>query len=204
MPEVTDIDSVDETKTLAAVLPFIFEARGQRCDDLIIQCIPGCRLRSAINGMAPVVDSRGHARVPLDQARALAAFPATPGMQLHVDPGACTYKIVDPLHGNEKALEDISMFFREQGQFSVADRITGKPPTEGKLDVHRMKSLCRELYNIVESKYGVFVKGIVKLADIEDLPGKFLLNPGSQVPNTQPIYEEEFPAWVENLSRSGG
>jgi hypothetical protein len=154
--------------------------------------------------MAPVIDAQGHARVPLDQARALAAFPRTPGMQLHVDPGSNSYEVIDPLYKDEKTLEQIARYFREQGNFTIGDKIAGKPPMKGTLDPHRMKSLCRELLFIVNSKEGALVKGTLSIEDIEDLPGRFLLNPGSQVPNTQPIYEDEFPSWVENLSRSGG
>jgi hypothetical protein len=154
--------------------------------------------------MAPVVDAQGRARVPLDQAKALASFPKTPGMQLHVNPGACTYSIVDPLHGNTKMLNEIATHFREAGDFSQSGKMDGVERVDGKLDQHRMKSLCRELLCIVQAGDGVLLEGKLEAADIEDLPGRFLLNPGSTVPNTQPIYEDDFPAWVDNLSRSGG
>jgi len=194
----------EEKKKLVAVLPFVFEATGKRMEDLLIQCIPGCRMRSAIDGMAPVIDFQGQARVPLDQAKALASFPRTPGMQLHVDPGSLEYEIIDPLHNNERMLEQVNRYFREQGNYGISDSINGVPPKKGKLDQHRMKSLCRELYNIVQVGDGKLEKGALTMADIEDLPGRFLLNPGSQVPNTQPVYEDELDSWVDNLSRTGG
>ena len=194
-------------KVAVTVLPFTIEADHPRNCDLYIQSIPGCRLRSAIEGMRPIIDTKtGDVRVPLEQAKSLASFPRTPGMQLHVNPAELTYRVSDPLHGNTVLCDRIQRFLKENpGVGKVADKIDGIPPLDGKLDPHRMKTLVREMLWLLNANEAKLVQGRAPdLEDIEELDGKFLLNPGSRVGNTQPVFEEDFPNWVDNLSRTGG
>jgi len=48
-------------------------------------------------------------------------------------------------------------------------------------------------------------KGIApSIDDINELPGKYLLNPGCQVQNQQPRFEEDWDQWVSDLTKHGG
>jgi hypothetical protein len=68
-----------------------------------------------------------------------------------------------------------------------------------------MKSLCRELIWVVESNHGRVVKGAIpNLEEVDDLPGHYLLNPGSRIYNSQPTYEKDWDEWVSQLTRAGG
>ena len=183
------------------VLPFGIEADHPRNCDLLIQCIPNCRLRSAIDGVKGHVDEAGNHRVPLDQARHLGAFPRTPGMQLHVDPEHLTYEIVDPMYNNEQLCERVRKYLKEQTGYTTADKLNGAPPQKGTLDVHRMKSLVREMLWLVKAGEAKKCKGAIpEMADIDELPGHYLLNPGMRVPTLQPVYEKDWDDWVARLS----
>lgn len=200
---------MSETTTLnekpqLIVTPFAVEADHPRNSELLLQSIPNARLRSAFDGMKPAIDRNGRPHVPVDQALTFASFPRTPGMQIHVNPKTCEYKIIDPLHKNEAACEALTQAVRARVPIGN-QKFGGAPPQEGKLDVHQMKTLCRELFNIVEAGEAKCVRGdMPTMDDIDKLPGRYLLNPGSRVANTQPKYEDDFPAWVDNLSHSGG
>jgi len=201
-----------DEKVKSSVLPFGIEIDHPRNCDVLLQCIPNARLRSAIDGTKPALDKKtGNLIVPLDQSKAFAAFPRTPGMQIHVNPSELTYVILDPLHGDKEMIERIKMFFRATSGQILSERFDGVPPQNGTLDVHRMKSLCREMVWLVKGVAPNFVpeakrcKGAIPtLTDIEELPGHFLLNPGSQVGNTQPRYEKDWDQWVNRLSAGGG
>lgn len=193
-------------KEAVSVLPFGIEIDHPRNSDVLLQCIPGTRLRSAISGTKGAVNARtGETVVPRDQTIHLGSFPQTPGMQVHVNPGELTYAIIDPMHGDEKLCDRVRKFLKDARGYSVSERFDGVPPQNGKLDVHQMKSLCRELLWLVQSGEAKKAKGsIPDLEDINELPGHFLLNPGSRVGNTQPRYEKDWDEWVDRLSRSGG
>lgn len=198
--------AVKEKIEQGTVAPFAVEADHPRNCDLLLQSVPGARLRSAIDGTKSIVDAKtGDIRVPLDQSRYLASFPKTPGMQIHVNPAKCEYIILDPLEDdkNAKARERIKSFLAQHGQ--RVDAIKGVPMLRGKLDIHRMKTLCRELLWIVEAGEGKIVLGPTPaIQDIDKLPGHFLLNPGSRVMNTQPMYEKDWDKWFDQLVKSGG
>lgn len=188
------------------VAPFGIEADHPRNSDLVVQCIPGCKLRSAISGSKHLIDAKtGEPRVPLDQARHLSTFPRTPGMQLHVNPAKLVYTIVDPLNDDEELRERITRWYSQNSAVRSIDTLKGVPTQQGELDTHRMKSLCREMFWLVEAGEAKVVKGALPAFDeIEELPGYFLLNPGSRISNTQPRYEKDFQSWVDRMSRSGG
>lgn len=201
---VEESDVAVEERTMV-VPPFGIEADHPRNDDLLIQVIPNCRLRSAIDGTKGRPDQKtGELQVPLDQAKSLASFPRTPGMQLHVNPAELTYAIVDPMHDNDELCDKVTRWLK-RSPIRIAGKINGVPPRTGSLDKHQMKTLCREMLNLVTEGAAKKCKGPVpSLADIEELPGQFLLNPGSRIPNLQPRYESGWDKWVEQLSMSGG
>ena len=197
--------TLEKTNTMI-VPPFGVEAKHPRNCDLLIQSIPGCRLRSEIDGTSPVRDVKtGDLRVSLDQARHLASFPRVPGMQLHVNPAELTYAIMDPLHGDAEMCERIRKWMNEMSPMRTGQTVKGVPTLTGQLDVHRMKTLCRELVQTMASGEMKHCKGPKpSMDDIDELPGNYLLNPGSRVNTTQPTFEKDWDSWVEQLTRSGG
>lgn len=198
-----------ETKVkrpISIVQPFGIEADHPRNCNLLIQAIPGCRLRSAISGAKPAKNARtGEKRIPVDQARHLGQFPPIPGMQLHVNPRDCTYTVLDPLAEDEELCEKIRRTIDRTMPFKVGNKLKGVKTQKGKLDPHRMKTLCRECIWLLEAGEAKLVKGpLPDISDVEELPGNFLLNPGSVVGNTQPIFEKDWDEWFEKLVRSAG
>lgn len=191
-------------KTLVA--PFGITADTGRNQNLLIQCIPGLRLRGSIDGTKGTIDHKtGDEVIPVDQARHLGSFPRVPGMQLHVNPAELTYEVIDPLCEDTAMCERIERYMRNESILRTDQKIKGVPYRSGKLDPHRMKSLCREMLSLLAAKEAKIAKGTQPLlVEVEELPGRFLLNPGSTVGNTQPVYADEFDDWVIKLSRSGG
>jgi len=198
-------------ETAASLPPFGIEADHPRNSDLLIQSIPGCKLRSAIGANKPVHPSakdneerRRFPMVPRDQATALGQLPPLPGMKLHVNPEKLTYVIEDPLYEDEELMEILQQRMEASGM-PVSGELRGVAPQKGTLDVHRMKTLCRELLNIIEAGEARMVKGIKPdLEDINEMPGNYLLNPGARIPNSQPQFEKDMPEYVENLRKVGG
>lgn len=188
------------------ISPFGIEADHPRSSDLLIQCIPGVRLRSTISAMKTVKNKRGEDVIPIDQAMGLSQFPVVPGMQLHVDPEKLTYIIIDPLYGSEELCTRISKWMREKAGF--AGKVEGQKQRGGRIDnEHRMKSLCREMRNLVDAGEARQVKGsgpIPDMQEIDELPGKYLLNPGLRTQTTQPMFEEDWGQWLRDLQKSGG
>jgi hypothetical protein len=189
-----------EKSRLTVVQPFGVEVDHPRNCDILIQSIPGCRLRGKIK---PVVQTvQGGVSTPLCQGHAL---PDVPGMQLHVNPAKLTYAIVDPLEDDDNAKQRIVNYMRLTQGISADYKIRGMKTQQGELDAHRMKTLCREICNLLDEGHVRVVKGPrPSREDVEDLPGKFMLNPGSRIQNSQPIYEEDFEAWKDRLTMIGG
>jgi hypothetical protein len=186
--------------------PFTIEVDHPRNCDLLLQSIPGCRLRSTIRGDRYITDAKnGEKRIPADQARHLGQLPTIPGMQLTVNPEEMTYKIVDPLSTDKDFCKKLQKSLGHTQGFKIDGELRGVPDKKGKLDVHRMKNLCREVIWLLEAGDVKVIKGSEPTMDrVDALPGKFLLNPGAQVPNTQPVYEEDYDDWVAQLARAGG
>lgn len=194
-----------EKRVVDIVPPFGIRVDHPRMCDVLLQCIPNARLRSSISSSKPVKDqTTGEEMIPVDQATSLASFPKIPGMRIHVNPAKLTYTITDPLRGNEDLCEKIRKRINERGAFTIRDKVEGVPPQDGSLDEHRMKSLCRELLWLLEAKEAKMTKGpepTMKL--IEKLPGYFLTNPGKKIPNSQPEFEHQIPAWRTALAKAG-
>ena len=186
------------TQKATIIQSFGVQADHPRSSDLIIQSIPGCRLRSTLSANKPGV------RIPSDQARLFAILPVVPGMELHINPAKLSYVVNDPLYDDEDTCDRIRQAVNQLRGVKI-EKINGAAPLKGKLDVHRMKTLCREMIWWHDEDAVKVVKGIMPtLEDVEQLPGNFMLNPGSQVMNSQPTFEKDFSAWYEQLTRSGG
>jgi len=189
--------------------PFAMEADHPRNCDLLIQSIPNCRLRSKIKASRTTIvnpqSDTNEPVIPKDQAHHLGSLPTIPGMKLLVNPAKLSYEISDPLFENEILCDRIKSAMKSDDRPFLSDGVKGVPPQQGTLDVHRMKTLCREMANIIEAGEAVVCKGVKPdLEDVADLPGKFLLNPGSRVPNNQPTFEEDLSDYVNNLQKTGG
>lgn len=197
------IETIEEKTVI--VPEFGVEIDHPRNANVLLQCIVGVSLRSAIDGAKPIIPKEGkEATVPVDQLHGMGSIPKTPGMQVHVNPAELTYEIIDPLHGNEELCEKLRLWLVNHSAYDTGKKLDGVITKKGTLDKHRMKSLCRELFWLVDANEAKRCKGTVpSMDDIEDLPGNFLLNPGSRVRNTQPMFEKDFDEWVDNVSRSG-
>lgn len=198
---------VAERETLTRIAPFSVQADHHNNSDLLLQSIPGCRLRSTITATRVVVDQRtGETRIPVDRARHLGQLPTPiPGMVIALNPNDCTYTIVDPLHGDAELCERLRLAINRDRSIRVSGKLSGVKPLHGSLDQHRMKTLCRELLQIVASGDAVVVKGAMPTEEqVAGMPGKFLLNPGSQVRTSQPRFEEDLDEWADGLDRRGG
>ena len=195
--------------SIASIPPFVIEADHPRNADLLLQSIPNCRLRSTIKAsrttIANPASPDNEPVIPKDQARHLGSLPTIPGMLLSVNPTELAYKIVDPLYENEALCKRIQSALNADDRNVFSNGIAGVPPLTGKLDKHRMKTLCREIVYLLGAGEAVIRKGLTpSMEDVAELPGKFLLNPGSRVPNNQPMYEEDLDAYVDNLQKTGG
>jgi len=180
-----------KTSANTIVPPFGIEIDAPRNNDVLIQSIVGCRLRSAHKARAGV--------------QTMPMVPNIPGMQLHVNPEMCEYSIIDPLHEDTNLCDQIEAVLKQSSQLALQKKLRGVPPRSGTLDVDRMKTLCREILCLVDSDFAVVVKGPKpSIEDVEDLPGDFLLNPGSRVHNSQPRYEKDLDAYERQLSQVGG
>ncbi len=190
---------------VATVAPWGIEADHPRNSDLAIQAIPGCKLRGGIKASRTVKDAKsGEEMVPLDQARHLGQLPSIPGMQLHINPTKGTYKIVDPLYGDETMCERISKRIQASSLVRGNVKLSGVAPQDGKLDQHRMKTLCREMLNIVDAGEAIIVAGPKPSRDdVDNLPGRYLLNPGSRVESGQPLFEDELEEYRQKVNQRG-
>lgn len=188
--------------------PFGIEADEQRNSDLLLQSIPGrLRLRGRLDPGRTARNNKGEEVVPQDQVIGLSGLPVIPGMQLHVNPDKLTYSVIDPLHGDEAMCGRITAWMKRKRVYRTGETIAGVPPKTGTLDVHYMKTLCREMRTLVNNGQARHVKGggpVPDLVDVEDLPGKYLLNPGMEVGSSQPKFEEDLPAWIERLNSMVG
>lgn len=196
------------TATERTVAPFGIEADPPRNGDILLQAIKGCRLRGALDASKPTVmnkqDPDNMPVIPIDQAMGMASLPKVPGMQIHVNPAKLTYKIIDPLHDDEELCERILRKLRASESGYRPEKIRGVPPQSGTLDKHLMKTLVRELVNLVGANEAKVAQGTVPaMEDVDALPGRYRMNGGSEMWN-QPRFEDQFEEWNERLTRSGG
>lgn len=200
------MEKKSETSNPNAVAPFAVECDEPRNRDCIVQAIPGCKLRSAISAAKPVIDQKtGMSMIPPDQSASLGQFPPIPGMQLHINPAKLSYVVIDPLDEDEDLCARIKKAMDRTSPFRTEAKLKGVPPLKGTLDVHRMKTLVREMLWMLDSGMVKIIKGVrPNEEDVDKLPGKYLLNPGSRIPNYQPTFSEDLEEWTNQLTRSGG
>ncbi len=193
------------TTKACPVKPFTIEADHPRNATLAIQNIKGCKLRSAISAQKGCTDARsGEERINPDQVMALGQLPPLKGMQLSVNPSELSYRITDPLYTDPELCDTVRKRM-ENMPGPTPSQLKGVKPQAGELTVHQMKTLCRELVNIVEAGEGKVVKGkCPEHNEVEKMDGDFLLNPGSTIHNLQPQFEKDWDAYIDQLNRSGG
>jgi hypothetical protein len=185
----------NKMKTLS---PFIVEFCNPRQSDIMLQCIPGrLRMRSATGQIITNVNGTIKTVTGIDGY----TVPSVPGMQLHVDPTKCTYRVKDPLNDKPELITEIEKYIEHQSAYDGV-KVQGVPSLEGELDVHRMKSLCREIVWLLENGDARMVKGIQPaLKEVQKMPGNFLLNPGLNETerSTLPYFEKDMDAWYNRM-----
>lgn len=192
-----DTKEAKASKEEIAITPFGVEIDHPRNCDLVIQAIPGAKLRSAIKPTVTTV--QGTVRTP---TASQIAPPSVPGLRLYINPLRGVYRIVDPLVEDEAARERIEKYMKATG--GSTQPVKGVPTLEAKLDEHRMKSLLREIADLLDQQHVKVVEGRApSRAEIDSMPGNYLLNPGSRVFNSQPVFEKDWDEWVDRLTRSG-
>ena len=198
------------TEKKVAVTPFTVEARTPRNQDLLIQCLDGLRLRGAVSSTVEIFDKQWQAESPDEEeetvpspAKTIPGVGELPGEQLYVNPATGEWKTFDPLFRKENVLERIRKAMRRQsGMSNVGERLQGIKPRSGKVDRDRMKTLCRELLCLVESKEARVVKGIAPTAeDVDELPGRYLLNWSNRSKWHQPKYEDQLDGWTDKVNQ---
>jgi len=191
---------------MSLVAPFAVEARHPRNSDLLIQSLTGVcerRLRSRLSPAIKVVDRNGKKHIKTPTLRGV-SLPEIDGHILKVSPKDLEIEIIDPLKENDQQMEEFRRYIKATR--GVDENIRACDPVKAKLDKHRMKTLCREVLNFINSEEMVWHGSSAKfeMKDLEDLDGRYLLNPGSQIPNGQPSFEDELDAYREKLLNAGG
>lgn len=183
---------------------FTIQIDHPRNSDVVITSIPGVKLRSTIKSSRTVVqylpDGTRIEQVPVDQAAFLGRFPTIPGQMLEVNPQKGTWKITDPLYKNDELKAALKRALRDS-HISAGD-VEGVPPTEGRLDPDRLKTLVRECVWIVTNEHGKCKKGVMPdQPQVDGMPGRYLANPrnSSFVPGA-PRYEDEMPEYATRVN----
>lgn len=199
--------TTETVKQRVSLRPFTIEV-DTAGGDLVVKNIAGCKLRTAVDGHRGRLNKKtGQMTISRDRAAALASLPRIPGQYLHVNPEKLTYKITDPLADKDSTLASLKQWYNENTPFRIPAGVSmeAAPEQQGELNVHEMKSLCREIIHMMNADLVRVVQGPKPdMEDVQELPGKFLLNPGLQSHTTQPQFEEDWDAWVDNLNRGGG
>lgn len=197
----TNLKTEPKRKSVS-VQPFAIEVTAS-CQDVKIQSIPNCILRGRVRSTKKIINILGPGRdITTGPSKVIPGIPDVDGMQLHVSPGTCKVKVVDPLFGDEETLNLIKTLVDAYQGTRTKSKLSGMPTREEKLEPSRMKTLVRELIWWEEEGMVKFIKGTKpEMEDIDNLPGKYLLNPGSMIQNMQPRYEEDFQDWVDGLAK---
>lgn len=211
-------EALEEKKTLI-LSPFVVEARTPRNQDLLIQNLDGLRLRGAVRATVEVFD-RGWVQDNDEEddpdERKLKCRPAPanlidgigelPGERLYVNLRTGEWKTQDPLYEKKNVLDRIRMAIRRVAGFGVVgQKLHGMKPRGGKVDQDRMKSLCEELLCFVEAGEAQVVKGRVPTREeIEQMPGRPLLNWMNRQNWKQPKYRDQLDAWERRVNQLDG
>jgi hypothetical protein len=181
------------------VAPFGIEIDHPTNSNCMIQSIDSRpTLRSAYRQKPRVNPRTGYTSTAAYEAQLMANIPESPGQQLHIFPAEGTYAIVDPVGADEPLLNRLRKAYRDP-------HLSPMPVEKGTLDVHRMKSLCREVIDMVKAGQAKVVKGTLPvMEDVDKMPGRYMLNPGARVENGQPVFEDEFESWKTRRHLGGG
>lgn len=176
------------------------EADHPRNCDLWVQNIPGTRLRGALNGNKPVIDQKTRQpMLPVDQVRNLGPLPPLPGMQLFINPQRCEYVISDPLADEPELLQRFASMVAENQ--ALRPDVQPVPLQRGQLNQDQVKTLCREMLQFVQAGEAKLASGnLPTMAEIDELPGDYLLNPGLLTWTSQPLHEKDFDSWARGES----
>lgn len=198
--------------------PFSIEADPHNNGDIILQSIKGARLRGRIKPGRLVKDVKSGEELVSKRSMNVAEVP---GMQIHVNPAKGEYVIYDPLTDNPDLCARIQRRVETSNQIKIKSKLQGVPTRKGMLDKNQMKTLCRELYWLVESGDAIMKEGqdltqspmtmlhigrgeyTHSTEAIDALPGDYLMNSGGIVGNAQPTLEKDMEGWVDRLARSG-
>lgn len=194
----------EERKSLS-VSAWGMEAEHPTNSDLLIKCLANVRLRSAVRPVKEVIGRRhGEQITKATSADNIDGLPSrVPGMQLHVNPRTRKVRVIDPLLKEEQTLEDINTAMQEAG-IPTATKLRAVPTREELLDEDQFKTLVREMVWFVEAGEAVVARGVKPdLEEVDQLPGDYLLNPGSGSQWNMPRYEKELDEWKKNLNRLG-
>lgn len=197
-------------KKSVSVSPFTVQITHPRNCDVAIQSL-GIVLRGAVSATVEIFDKQwkeedfdNEQKTRPTGAKLIEGVGEIPGMELHIDPAGLRWKAVDPLYKNEKLLDRVQKAMRRAG-VGVADKLGGIAPREGRVDVHTMKTLCRELLCFIEAGEVKIAKGIAPTReDVEELPGYFLQNASNVMGWHQPRFEKDMEKWGDRMSSITG
>jgi len=199
--------STVDKKVKTTLKPFTIEADSPNNGDIMLHSLTGCRIRSRIKSTRRVFDKDRITKEQVtrqESAHLLPGMPADiPGMRIEVHPGKSMYRVYDPLCDNEEMCESIGAALGAQNG-TPQKKVRGIKTYEGELGTDLLKTLLRELYNIVQSEDGKVVKGLLpEMEDIDALEGDYLLNPSNRTKYHMPRYEKDLDTWAEKLNRLG-
>jgi len=197
---------MSESQPIVDVKPFAIEADHPRNSDLIIQGLERTRLRSAVKPTKMVFSKEeGESVIVPASAKIIDGLPGRiPGMQLHINPAKRKWIVVDPLRDDERLLDRIRKAINKSAGYSVHGTLKGVESKEGQLGWDEMKSLIREVTLIVEAGEAKVIEGRKPdMDDVDELPGKYLLNQTNIGGYRQPRYEEDLEPWAEKLASLG-
>lgn len=174
--------------------PFGIENVHPNNSDLMLQGVEGgLRLRGPV--LKPVI------------SQTAGQCPAVPGAQLHLNPKTGEYTMRDPLN-DEQHIElrsRLQRWLTNSRGVRVTGEIRGAKTITGKLDRNRVKTLCKELAELEAEGHIKAIKGAVPtIEEVDEMPGRYLLNPGARFHNLQPRFVDEYEEYKEHLTTSAG
>ena len=126
-----------------------------------------------------------------------------PGMWLSVNPATGEWRSEDPLYRQEGKLERIRLALSKAFGIKVVDqKLKGIRSRSGKVDENTMKTLCLELLGFLEADEARLVKGTRPTKEeIDELPGRYLLNWSNLNKWQQPKFADQYDHWVMSRER---
>jgi len=206
MSTVMDTPVKERAKTSPGVGSFGISASHPRNSDLLLRSVIDCRLRSAIRPTKEIL-----VREPgeIDQtlrpapAKMIDGLPAViPGMELHVNPVKGQWKVIDPLHDDERLCEKIQRAMEQSTGTRTRERLRGIPPRSGSINPDQMKTLVREMVWLLEAGEATLAAGSQpSLEDVDAMPGDYLNMPVERGGRWHiPRYEKQMDEWVQTLN----